>query len=394
MQFSYQILHQTGKLRHLQDRLRSCAVCPRHCLADRWNEVEGFCRSGRNPLVASTVAHFGEEPALVGKNGAGNIFFGSCNLRCVYCQNWQISHPRSETGTGDAFGVAPDRAAGGAGPVRGNPHPSSRHPSPSGALPLRAAGGPASATRSAEDERETRRRQDPFLRIARKNEMTVEELANRMIALQNQGCHNINFVSPSHFAAQMVEAIAIACDNGLKVPLVYNTNAYDDIETLKLLDGIIDIYLPDIKYADDLTAIKYSQARDYVQISQRAIKEMYRQVGNLELDENGLARRGLIVRHLILPNDIGGSEASLKFLAEEISREVTISVMAQYYPTNKAERIPLLSRKIRSSEYDAVLDLLDKYGLENGWVQELESSETYRPDFDREAPFDNRELGL
>lgn len=289
------------------------------------NEIEGFCRSGRNPLVASTVAHFGEEPVLVGTNGGGNIFFGSCNLRCVYCQNGQISHTEK--------------------------------------------GG-------------------------RKNEITVEELADRMIALQNQGCHNINFVSPSHFVAQMVEAIEIACDKGLNVPLVYNTNAYDDIETLGLLDGIIDIYLPDIKYADDATAVKYSQARDYVRISRRAIKEMHRQVGNLELDENGLARRGLIVRHLILPNDIAGSEDSFRFLAEEVSREVTVSLMSQYYPTNKADRIPLLSRKIRPSEYAAVLDWLDKYGLENGWVQELESSDTYRPDFTRKTPFDNRELGI
>jgi len=176
------------------------------------------------------------------------------------------------------------------------------------------------------------------------------------------------------------------------VPLVYNTNAYDDIETLELLDGIIDIYLPDIKYADDLTAIKYSQARDYTQISRIAIKEMYRQAGILQMDENGLARRGLIVRHLILPNDMAGGEDSFRFLAEEVSRKVTISVMAQYYPTNKAELIPLLSRKIRFSEYTAVLDLLDKYGLENGWIQELESSETYCPDFTREAPFDGSTL--
>ena len=346
----YQILHQKGELKRraeiLRQKLNSCTICPRHCNTDRRHEVEGFCRSGRNPLVASTVAHFGEEPALVGKNGAGNIFFGSCNLRCVYCQNWQISHPSNKSQT--------------------------TFPSP-------LVGEGVRRRRTGEGER-------------RKNEMTVDELADRMIVLQNQGCHNINFVSPSHFAAQMVEAIAIACDKGLNVPLVYNTNAYDDIETLELLDGIIDIYLPDIKYADDLTAIKYSQARDYTQISRIAIKEMYRQAGILQMDENGLARRGLIVRHLILPNDMAGGEDSFRFLAEEVSRKVTISVMAQYYPTNKAELIPLLSRKIRFSEYTAVLDLLDKYGLENGWIQELESSETYCPDFTREAPFDGSTL--
>lgn len=325
----YQILHQTGELKQraeiLREKLNSCVICPRHCLADRLHEVEGFCQSGKNPLVASTVLHFGEEPVLVGTKGAGNVFFGSCNLRCVYCQNWQISHPKIGK---------------------------------------------------------------------RKNEITVQELANRIIDLQNKGCANINFVSPSHFVAQTVEAISLACEKGLSVPLVYNTNAYDDLETLKLLEGIIDIYLPDIKYSDDLTAIKYSQARDYTWISRTAIKEMYRQVGLLQVDNNNLARRGLIVRHLILPNELGDTESAFKFLAEEISKEIAVSVMAQYYPTNKAENIPLLSRKIRSSEYDKVLELLDKYGLENGWVQELEAPDVYRPDFTRDTPFDNRELGL
>ncbi len=325
----YQIFHQTGELKKRAEifrvKLNSCVICPRHCLADRMNEVEGFCQSGRNPLVASTVAHFGEEPVLVGTKGAGNVFFGSCNLRCVYCQNWQISHPKIGK---------------------------------------------------------------------RKDEITVEELADRMIDLQNKGCPNINFVSPSHFVAQMVEAIAIAAERGLHVPLVYNTNAYDDLETLKLLEGIIDIYLPDIKYSNDLAAIKYSQARDYTRISRTAIKEMHRQVGLLNIDEHGLARRGLIVRHLILPNELGDTESAFKFLAEEISKETFVSVMAQYYPTNKAQKIPLLSRKIRSLEYDRVLELLDKYGLENGWVQELEAPDVYRPDFTRAAPFDNRELGI
>lgn len=329
MTYPYQHLSKIGELKKRAERLKvklsSCVICPRHCEADRLNELEGFCKSGRNPLVASTVAHFGEEPVLVGKNGAGNVFFGSCNLRCVYCQNWQISHPQ---------------------------------------------------------------------RGLRKNEITVEELADRMIDLQTQGCHNINFVSPSHFVAQMVEAVSIAAEKGLSIPLVYNTNAYDDLETLKALDGIIDIYLPDIKYSDDLAAIKYSQARDYVAISRRAIKEMWRQTGKLMLDANGLAQRGMIVRHLILPNDISGTEESLKFLSEEVSKEITVSLMAQYYPTNKAEKIPLLSRKIRTREYEQAIDLLEKYGLENGWVQEMEATDVYKPNFEKEQPFDNRELGL
>lgn len=326
---SYLQLFESGELKkrveRLNEKLNSCIVCPRHCEADRMNEVEGFCKSGRNPLVASTVAHFGEEPVLVGTKGAGNVFFSSCNLRCVYCQNWQISHPVGKKRVG---------------------------------------------------------------------EITCEELAERMITLQNQGCHNINFVSPSHFGAQMLEAIYLAAGKGLKIPLVYNTNAYDDLETLKLLDGVIDIYLPDIKYADDLTGLKYSQSRSYTEISRMAVQEMFRQVGILEIDENGLAKRGLIVRHLILPNDLAQSEETLKFLATEVSRYVNISLMAQYYPTNKAEKIPLLSRKIRESEYNRAVELLEKYRLENGWVQEFESAEVYRPNFDREKPFDNKELGI
>lgn len=325
----YHQLYASGELKRrvqiLQERLRSCRVCPRHCDADRWNEIEGFCKSGRNPLVASSVAHFGEEPVLVGKHGAGNIFFASCNLRCVYCQNWQISHP------------------------------------PAG---------------------------------KRLHEVTCEELADKMIALQNQGCHNINFVSPSHFVAQMLEAIEIAVAKGLHVPLVYNTNAYDDLETLKLLDGVIDIYLPDLKYSDDLLGLKYSQARSYVEISRQAVQEMFRQVGLLETDEQGLAKRGLIVRHLILPHDLAGSESTLKFLAEEVSRYVNVSLMSQYYPTNKAEKISKLSRKINQAEYDFAVTMLEKYRLEEGYWQEFESSEVYRPDFNRERPFDNRELGL
>lgn len=331
----YQILHQSGELKQrvqlMNEKLKSCTVCPRHCLSNRWSEEEGFCLSGRHPIVSSVVAHFGEEPVLVGTNGAGNIFFGSCNLRCVYCQNWQISHPKN-------------------------------------------------------DSVQTR------LQQPRKDEMTVDDLASKMIELQNKGCHNINFVSPSHFVPQLLEAIALACDKGLDLPLVYNTNAYDDLHTLQLLDGVIDIYLPDLKYANDLDAVRYSQARDYVAISQAAVKEMYRQVGNLQLDKNGLASKGIIVRHLVLPNDLAGTEETFEFLSKEISPEVTISLMAQYYPTNKAERIPLLSRQIRPSEYARAIDLLEKYGLVNGWLQELEAPEVYRPDFTREKPFDESSL--
>ena len=326
---SYLKLFRSGELEKratlLEQRLGKCVICPRHCEANRLANEEGFCQSGHRPLVASHVAHFGEEPVLVGSHGSGNIFFGSCNLRCVYCQNWQISH-----------------------------------------------------TQKGE----------------RPGEVTFEQLANMMIALQNQGCHNINLVSPSHFVAQIMKALVLACEQGLRLPLVYNTNAYDDLETLKMLRGVIDIYLPDLKYANDQNALKYSQAQNYQALSRQAIQEMFNQVGLLKLDEQGLSQRGLIVRHLVLPNGLADSRESLTWIAQNLSPQVNISIMSQYYPTNLATRVPLLSRKIRENEYWEVLDLLEELKMENGFLQEFESAETYRPDFKREEPFDNRELNI
>jgi len=219
--------------------------------------------------------------------------------------------------------------------------------------------------------------------------VSFSELAEKMLYLQDElGCHNINFVSPSHFVPQLLRAVLDAVPLGLKVPLVYNSSGYDSVETLRVLDGIISVYLPDLRYASNKWAGKFSQAWDYVEYARAAIKEMHRQVGELVLDEEGVAQRGLIVRHLILPNGLAGSEESLSWLAGEISPEVTVSLMAQYYPSHKALQIPLLSRKISESEYEEVLRLLDELGLENGWVQEMGAAENYLPDFDREGhPF-------
>ena len=232
-------------------------------------------------------------------------------------------------------------------------------------------------------------------RKQKSNEIYCRTLAANMIHLQNDlKCHNINFVSPSHFVPQMVRAIAEAVPMGLRIPIVYNTGGYDSVDTLKELYGIVSIYLPDIRYADNRTAKKYSQAPDYVKHNRDAIKEMYRQVGDLVVDKNGLAQRGLIVRHLILPNRLAGSEESLAWLAEELSPSVTVSIMSQYSPQHKAPHIPLLSRRISLAEYDAVLHLLSELGLENGWTQELESSDNYLPDFEREGhPFDAAPVG-
>ncbi len=302
----------------LAEKLRDCTLCPRECRVDRTKDEHGFCRSGLLPIVSSYCPHHGEEPVISGTRGSGTIFFGYCNLRCVFCQNHQISQPP---------------------------------------------------------------------RSLRSSETSFERLAEIMLELQASGCHNINFVSPSHCSAQIVRAVEIAASMGLNIPLVYNSNGYDSLETLKHLDGIIDIYLPDLKYSDENTAFKYSIVADYVLHSRAAILEMKRQVGDLVVDDEGIAMKGLIIRHLVLPNDLSDSEASFRFISEEIGRQTFISTMSQYFPTHKARKYPLITRSIRESEYEKVLGWLEKYGLDNGWMQQYSSRDYYCPDFEREQPF-------
>jgi len=217
-----------------------------------------------------------------------------------------------------------------------------------------------------------------------------------MLYLQDElGCHNISLVSPSPFVPQLVGAVLEAVPMGLRLPLVYNTSGYDSMKSLRELDGIINIYLPDLRYASDKWARRFSQAPDYVAHARTAIKEMQRQVGDLVLDEAGLAQRGLIVRHLILPNGLAGSEDSLTWLVNEVSPTVTVSIMSQYFPAHRAPLIPSLSRTISASEYSQVVELLDRLGLENGWLQEMGASENYLPDFRREGdPFDSTVASL
>lgn len=219
--------------------------------------------------------------------------------------------------------------------------------------------------------------------------MDFHALAQNMIYLQDElGCHNISFISPSHFVPQLVRAVLEAIPMGLMVPIVYNTNAYDSIVSLQALDGIVDIYLPDLRYASDTQAAMLSHTVDYVTRARQAIFEMHQQVGDLILGESGLARRGLVVRHLILPNGLAGSRDSLTWLAKEISPKVTVSIMSQYYPTHMAPRIPQLRRKISVSEYSTVLELLDELELENGWIQEMDAADNYLPHFDLDGhPF-------
>jgi putative pyruvate formate lyase activating enzyme len=311
------------RVERLHARLAACDICPRECGADRLRDKTGSCHSAYRPIVSSFCAHHGEEPVLSGTRGSGTVFFGNCNMRCVYCQNHQISQDH---------------------------------------------------------------------RAQRRYEVDTSVLAEHLIYLQDElKCHNINFVSPSHFVPQMLRAVLEAVPMGLHLPLVYNSGGYDSVATLRELDGVIDIYLPDLRYASNELGRKYSRVRHYVASSRAAIREMYRQVGKLELDADGLARRGLIVRHLILPNGLAGSEDSLGWLAREISPEVAVSIMSQYYPAHKAHRYPELSRKITPGEYARVVGLVERLGIVNGWVQELSSAENYLPDFSREDPFPAKE---
>jgi len=273
---------------HLED----CDLCARYCRMNRRETVKGaVCRTGERAVVHSHGPHFGEENPLRGRQGSGTIFFSWCNLRCVFCQNRDIS----QKGLG--------------------------------------------------------------------REVEPEGLADMMLELQAQGCHNINFVSPSHVVAQIIAAVEIAASKGLALPLVYNTGGYDSLEALQLLDGIIDIYMPDMKYGDSEKAHRFSHVREYVEVNRAAVREMYRQVGDLTLDENGIALRGLLVRHLVLPENISGTNSVLAFLSEEISSETYLNLMDQYRPCYLADENPPLDRPLTSREFSRALSLAEDLGL-------------------------------
>lgn len=212
----------------------------------------------------------------------------------------------------------------------------------------------------------------PISQMGNGAERKVGELACQMMSLQESGCHNLNLVTPTHFVPQILKALGIARERGFALPIVYNTSGYESLETLRLLDGIVSIYLPDMRYNDNAVALKYSVAPHYVEVNRAAIREMYRQVGNLALDENGVAKRGLIIRHLVLPGGLSGTEGVMKFLAEEISQEVYISLMSQYFPAYNTGEFPEINRRLNELEYDEAYECKMKYGLQNGWVQEFE----------------------
>jgi len=280
------------RVRLSEQHMRDCDLCARYCHVDRLKSTRGaVCRTGARAVVHSYGPHTGEEECLRGWRGSGTIFFSWCNLRCMFCQNWDIAWK------------------------------------------------------------------------GRGEERSAEEVAEIMLRLQAMGCHNVNLVSPSHVVAQILEALLIAAERGLRLPLVYNTGGYDSPEALALLDGVIDIYMPDMKYGDSELAHRYSHVRNYVAVNRAAVKEMHRQVGDLVIGEDGLARRGLLVRHLVLPRGIAGTESVLCFLAEEISPNAYVNLMGQYRPYYRADEVPELDRPITSAEFDEALKIAQRCGI-------------------------------
>ena len=316
----YVALARSGELaqRHEQARalLAECRLCPRRCKAKRAQGTVGACGASSVMRIAYHGLHHGEEPPISGVRGAGTVFFSHCNLRCVYCQNYQISH----------LGEGRDR--------------------------------------------------------------TPEQLAAILLDLQDKGAHNIDLVTPTHYLPEMLEAVASAALAGLRLPLVYNTSGYELAETLDLLDGVVDIYLADMRYGRPGEAARLSEAPDYVEVNREAVRTMWRQVGPLATGPDGLARRGLLIRHLVLPGDLSGAEEVFRFIAEELDPSVPVSVMSQYQPAHHAAGVPPLDRPLSQSEYRAALRALRRHGLSHAFVQRLSSAATGSPDFSRDEPFE------
>ena len=299
----------------LLDMYRSCALCPRACHVDRTKGEPGYCRLPSDIVMDCALAHHGEEPPLSGTGGAGTIFLSSCNLGCVYCQNYQISH----------------RAQG--------------------------------------------------------RRLTVIELARIMIDLQKSGCHNVEPVTPTPQTPLVMEALCLARAQGLTVPLVYNCGGYENPDVIRMLDGMVDIYLPDFKYGLEEDALTFSDAPQYPRFALASLREMVRQVGD-DLDiENGVAVRGIIIRHLLLPGRLENSKEALRLLRGEISARIPISLMSQYTPIPKVRSHPLLSRRITAAEYHEIVEFALSLGFENLFLQEVDER-ALTPDFNRENPFD------
>jgi putative pyruvate formate lyase activating enzyme len=292
---SYLQFSREGQLTRLADEavqlLKECRLCPRQCAVDRLNNETGFCKTGRRARVASYHAHFGEEAPLVGRFGSGTIFFTFCNLRCSFCQNYEISH------LGEGI------------------------------------------------------------------EMDAPALAAQMIELQGRGCHNINLVTPTHVVPQILEALSTAAEKGLNIPIVYNCGGYERVETLRLLRGIIDIYMPDFKFWDGKWANRYCHAPDYRKRAVAALKEMHAQVGDLTMNKDGIAERGLLVRHLVMPHGISGTKEAMEFIAKEISPNTYVNVMDQYRPCGTAYQDEYINHRISPGEYTKAMQSTADAGI-------------------------------
>ncbi len=308
---AYEKLEEEGKLAQRVQQayaiFEHCQLCPRGCGVNRKKGEKGFCRAPLRPVIFSFHPHFGEEMSLVGDNGSGTIFFSNCNLRCIFCQNWPISHE------------------------------------------------------------------------GRGEEVQDEDVADMMISLQKNGCHNINLVTPTHVMPNILNATRIALKKGLHLPLVYNTSGYERLEILKILDGIVDIYMPDMKYMDGEKAAKYSAgASDYPEVTKKAIIEMNRQVRDLQLDKRGIAIRGLIIRHLVMPNRVAGTEKFVRWVAENLPKSTDGNSMGQYRVEYKAFDYPEISRGITVQEFLEAMDWAEKYGLTNLDPQSVANRNFYR----------------
>lgn len=296
---SYISLFETGELHKriqlLMEILQECRLCPRQCRVNRLNGEIGYCGAGSELMVSSAFPHFGEEPPLVGHHGSGTIFLTHCNFRCIFCQNYDISH------------------------------------------------------------------------LGRGTRMTLSDMAQTMVKLQKMGCHNINFVTPTHYAPQILASLLEAIEMGLRLPVVYNCSGYESIEVIQLLEGVVDIYMPDAKYMDERYSNRFSNASNYPEVLKVVLKEMHRQVGDLTTNPKGIAEKGLLIRHLVMPGGVASSEAVLKFIAEEISADSYVNIMDQYRPEYRASEYPEISRRITHKEYMEAIQIARRFHLYRGF---------------------------
>lgn len=309
------------KYQHFLEPLRNCNICPRKCGANRFSGKPGYCKSDTSFYISSICIHHGEEPVISGSKGICNVFFGHCNLQCLYCQNHQISNNNE----------------------------------------ARAA-----------------------------KRWNLQDVLAEIISCLDRGCKGVGFVSPGHFVPQMKMIIHALHDLGYYPTIIYNTNGYDRVETLKDIESLVNVYLPDVKYLDDELSLKYSDAKNYPGVVKAALKEMYRQKGSsLLTDHDEVAESGILIRHLVLPGHVENSLEVLRFIAGEISTSISISLMSQYHPTFQVIDLPPLNRNLFREEYFRVVEEFHQLGFRKGFIQDLESYENYRPDFDKDHPFEH-----